>query len=152
MARAIVDLPDPIEELAGEWSNTGRRASKGWLKALTGVDCSVSDGFAFEGSFLSGARAELEVGTWVLGFGADRRRWTAVGLWQVTPDGLAEQRQWRGLKSPWALACRDEIAELVAQPPDRDALIAERATLVARLAEIDEALGGVDTGAEASTD
>lgn len=138
--KAIVTLPDVVATLAGETSNAGRRQSKGWLKVLTGVDTDKANGYAFLGSFVNGERAELEVGTWLLGYGEDRRHTTAVALWQVTADGLTEVKRWTRLQSPWALGCRDEIAALISAQPDRDALVAERAALVARLAEIDALL------------
>ncbi|MCL4413832.1 MAG: hypothetical protein M1522_03655 [Actinobacteria bacterium] len=127
--KVIVQLPDPIEELSGERSRSGRSMAKGWLKSLTGVDQSQSNGYAFLGEFLRGTQAELPIGGWVMGYGHDRRGRATVAVWQVTPDGLVESQRWDELGSPWALGCRDEIAALIG-------VAAERGPAARGLAEI----------------
>ncbi|HET8684960.1 MAG TPA: helix-turn-helix domain-containing protein, partial [Micromonosporaceae bacterium] len=91
-------------------------------------------------------RVEAAEGTHYLSYvedvtGAGRLYGRDVRLLRVTNGDLAEVKHWRlGPESGWALAVRDEVAALMAQPASVDELLAERERLLARLAEIDAQL------------
>jgi hypothetical protein len=124
--------------------------AKSWIRHLTGVDTSKSDGFAFEGPWAKfGASVEVEQGTFFMSYVEDRAstgriRDRDVELLRVTAEGhLVRVGYWQcGPAAGWALRCRDEIAQILvdAAVPDVAALRAERSRLLARVAEIDAAL------------
>jgi hypothetical protein len=92
---------------------------KQWVKRLEGVDTSISNGYAFEGSFIRFDRkVELEVGALLLYFGMEgsrTRQKPCVALKAVTPDGRLETLYERDdLDRSWALDVRDDIARIVA--------------------------------------
>ena len=139
----IVMVPAPVDS-----------RKKSWRKHLTGVDASQANGYAFVGQWLRGGeRAELPAGAYVLGYdepGSMRNWYPCVTLWRVTPSGLEEVYRYEGQvgERSWALACRDEIARILAgaaHPEERRAaLIAEAERLRSRLAEIEAELARLD--------
>jgi hypothetical protein len=136
---AIIKLPDH------NLSNSAARRSKHWMKILTRVNTAASNGYAFEGQFANfEATIEVGEGTWVMSYIEDVRGsgymdGRDVTLYQVRDGALSEIESWRlDGKAGWALQCRDAIAaHLTAPKTDLDELRAERARLVARIAEID---------------
>jgi hypothetical protein len=97
----------------------GDRRFKQWVKTVERVDTTVSNGYAFEGSFIRFDRkAELPVGTFLLYFGMEgsrRFQRPCVALKEVTPDGRLETIYERdGLDLAWALDVRDDIAAIIA--------------------------------------
>jgi hypothetical protein len=145
-------------------SNSAAARSKHWIKRLTGVDTSKSDGYAFTGSWEKfGATVEVPEGTWFLEYiedvaGSGRLRGRDVVLYQaVTVEGdpaVLKRLGWElGPEAGWALQVRDAIASLVNTAPDEagpdtdpEALRAERERLLVRVREIDQALAGRDDG------
>lgn len=106
--KVIIDLPD--------FDSRHKR----WIKKVTGVDGSKSDGYAFQGNFLQvGSTAELPVGTILMyfyGSGSAKNHTIEVRIHLVTPDGLEDtgistSRDNRK-SSGWALDIRDKVAEL----------------------------------------
>jgi len=100
-------------------SPIGDRRFKRWVKTLEGVDATISNGYAFQGSFIRFDRmVELPVGTLLLYFGMEgsrARQRPCVALRAVTPDGGLETLYKRdGLDLAWALDVRDDIARIVA--------------------------------------
>ncbi|WP_433206875.1 hypothetical protein ACQP1G_20845 [Nocardia sp. CA-107356] len=108
----IITVPDP----------GGNHHGKRWVKTLTGVDQSKTNGFAFEGTFVNiESLAEVAEGSYLLGYAEDctsraRVRWVDVTVWQVRDGELDEINGWR-LSEPtsktWALAVRDEVAAIL---------------------------------------
>jgi len=96
----------------------GDRRFKKWVKVVTGVDTTISNGYAFEGSFIGlDRKAELAVGTFLLYFGMEgtrTRQWPCVALKEVTPDGLETLYERYDLDRSWALDVRDDIAAIIA--------------------------------------
>ncbi|MER7002192.1 helix-turn-helix domain-containing protein [Dactylosporangium sp. NPDC000555] len=143
---AIITLPDH------NLTNSAARRSKVWFKALTGIDTSKSDGYAFQGTFANfGETVEVAEGAWLMSLIEDVRSsgrldGRDVTLYQVRDGKLAEVESWSlGSERGWALLVRDQIAAHMAKPaepatPDVDALLAEREALLARIAEIDALL------------
>lgn len=150
--RHIVTLP------GHELSNSAARRSKHWIKTLTSVDTTQSNGYAFVGSFAKfDATVEVDEGTWFLSYiedtSATRLYGRNVTLYQARGGDLVQVETWRlDATNGWALKIRDEIAALIATPaaPNVDALLAEREQLLARLAEIDALLPEPE-GTEVST-
>ena len=96
----------------------GDRRFKQWVKVVTGVDTTIPNGYAFQGTFIGFDRkAELEIGTFLLYFGMEgtrTRQWPCVALKEVTPDGLETLYERSDLDRSWALDVRDDIAAIVA--------------------------------------
>jgi len=97
----------------------GDRRFKKWVKILEGVDRDISNGYAFQGTFIGFDRqAELPVGTLLLYFGmkgSRRFQRPCVALKEVTPEGRLETLYERDrLDLSWALDVRDDIAAIVA--------------------------------------
>ena len=111
MAKKIIEIP-----------SHGDSRYKAWAKTVTSVDKTKSNGYAFEGSFVSlDRKAELEIGTHIMVFGETGSRayhLPTVKLHRVTADGLEELRTWEALDRSWALECRDEIADLIQTPSE----------------------------------
>jgi len=99
-------------------SPIGDRRFKRWVKVVTGVDTTIPNGYAFQGTFIGFDRkAELEIGTFLLYFGMEgtrTRQWPCVALKEVTPDGLETLYERSDLDRSWALDVRDDIAAIVA--------------------------------------
>jgi hypothetical protein len=96
----------------------GDRRFKQWVKTVETVDTTISNGYAFRGTFIGFDRkAELPVGTFLLYFGMEgsrTRQWPCVALKEVTPDGLETLYERYNLDRSWALDVRDDIAAIVA--------------------------------------
>lgn len=130
------------------------RRKKHWRKLLTDVDTNQANGYAFVGSWLrAGERAELPLGSYVLGYdepGSVKNWYPRVTLWRVTSSGLEEVYCYEGQvgERSWALACRDEIARILAgaaNPEERRAaLLAEAEQLRRRLADIEAELARLE--------
>ena len=116
----IVTIPESLDS-----------RKKTWRKRLQSVDKSKSNGFAFIGEWLrAGEQAELEVGAFVLAYdepGSMKNWYPQVRLLKVTDQGLEEVFSWKGDygKRSWALAVRDEIANMLASTSDPKVLRAE---------------------------
>lgn len=127
---------------------------KHWRKLVTGVDTSQASGYAFVGPWLrAGERAELPLGSYVLGYdepGSVKNWYPRVTLWRVADSELEEVYRYEGRvgERDWALACRDEIARILAgaaNPEERRAaLMAEAEQLRRRLAEIEDELARLE--------
>ena len=118
--KVIVTIPESLDS-----------RKKTWRKQLQSVDKSKSNGYAFVGSWLkAGERAELEVGAFVLAYdepGSMKNWYPQVRLLKVTDQGLEEVFSWKGDcgKRSWALAVRDEIANMLASTSDPKVLLEE---------------------------
>ncbi|MEU7591274.1 hypothetical protein AB0A95_33880 [Micromonospora sp. NPDC049230] len=107
-------------------SNSAARRNKIWMKLLTAVDLTESNGFAFKGAFKDhGTTVELEEGAWVMSYMEDRRasgrlEWHNVTLYQVRGGTLTEVDDWRidGDDSGWALQVRDDIHAYMTTPAE----------------------------------
>ncbi len=150
---AIIKLPDH------GLSNSASRRSKHWIKRLTSVDTSQSNGYAFVGDFARfGGTTEVPEGTWYLSYvedvaGSGRLYSRTVTLYRLAGEELVTIETWQlDGSAGWALHCRDAIAAhlAAASEPDIDALLAERERLLARIAEIDAILPEPE-GVEMST-
>lgn len=142
----VITLPDH------NLSRSAQMRSKTWIKLLTGVDTTQSDGYAFRGKFASfEATVELDEGAWVMSYIEDvrasgRMDGRDVALYQVRAGGLVKVESWSlDGNAGWALKIRDQIAALMATPAEPvvvsvEVLLAEREQLLARLAEIDAQL------------
>ena len=99
-------------------SPIGDRRFKQWVKVVTGVDTTIPNGYAFQGSFIRFDRkVELPVGTLLLYFGMEgsrRFQRPCVALREVTHDGLEPLYERDRLDLSWALDVRDDIAAIVA--------------------------------------
>ena len=97
--------------------NYGDKRYKKWAKILTGVDRSKSNGYCFEGQFVSpGTKQELNLGTYILNygsFGSARKHKQAIKLFIVTAEGLEAVFEDYNLNINWALDVRDRIADLL---------------------------------------
>lgn len=125
-----------IVDLAKLPTSGHHRPMKYWTKVLTNVNKTKTNGYCFEGEFVGstgrnphGDLEELEVGTILLRYwdgGSRRYPYPNVALYRVEEDGsLCEIGRWEELPSRWALAVRDEIAEILAQQrgePEQDEL------------------------------
>lgn len=123
---------------------------KSWTKTLTGVDISKTNGYCFDGEFVSkSGLVELALGSFLLHYaetGSRANHTPDVYVYRVIEDGVQEVYKRMGLPLTWALAVRDDIAEILAEAKaaagevDRGALEAETEQLRARLAEIEALL------------
>lgn len=112
---------------------------KTWRRWLKSVDRTKSNGYAFEGPWLrAGERAELPVGALVLGYdepGSMKNWYPLIRVWRVEPDGLQEVYWYEGTfrERSWALAVRDDIADLLTDSQAPAELSTEEQELVERL-------------------
>lgn len=153
--RHVITLPDH------DLSNSAARRCKFWMKVLTGIDRTQSNGYAFQGNFRDyGTTVELDENAWVLAYMEDRRAsgrldWHDVTLYQVQGGTLTKVETWRidGSDRGWALHVRDAVDKHMSTPPaagapdapDADELRVERTQLLTRLAEINALLGEANT-------
>jgi len=112
---------------------------KSWRKELVNVDKSQSNGYAFIGNWLKGGeRAELEVGSYILAYDepGSMKHWSPhVRLFRVQANGELEKiYDWEGgsQEKSWALAVRDEIADIVYKKEDAN-LTEEEKEIVEKL-------------------
>ncbi len=97
---------------------------KRWVKILKRVDTSKTDGYAFEGDFVTIDRMiEVEAGTLLLCFGREgsmKYNSPYVTLYRVEENRTRTTLFERGsLNEAWALEVRDEIAEIVNQQKEK---------------------------------
>jgi len=89
---------------------------KQWTKTCNSVDTDKSTGYAFDGKFIR-AKAELEVGSFILAFGMEGSRANnlpVVGLFKVLETGEVGKVYIKECETNmWALEVRDEIAAYV---------------------------------------
>ena len=135
---------------------TASRGRRGWVKVVTDVDTTKSNGYAFEGEFLREGEIDLPVGSIIVekdvGGSANRPTWwwsvgTVTAEGEIAWDKEDESKYRRMMWEPTQfLSFRDRVAELVAReaPAGRAALQSERGQLVARIAEIDAALAAAE--------
>ncbi len=94
----------------------GDHRFKSWAKLLTGVDRSKTNGYCFEGSFIS-QKAEVPVGSYLLlygRFGSMKYNDPAVRVLRVNEDGSLEKVYEKQCETEkWALETRDEIASII---------------------------------------
>jgi hypothetical protein len=109
----------------------------GWVKTVTAVDKSQSNGYCFEGDFVSGATDGLtEVGDGlyivcdVQGSRKHHRKHYAV--YEVQGDEVMQVLDWVQGRD-WALQIRDRVAELLAETVQPAELTADEAALVEQL-------------------
>ena len=126
----------------------GDRRFKQWVKVVTGVDTTIPNGYAFQGSFIGFDRkAELPVGTFLLYFGMEgsrRFQRPCVALREVTHDGLETLYERDDLDRSWALDVRDDIAAIIAARRRVQRLgIPERDSLAVALTDAADAGGDV---------
>lgn len=107
--KVIVEIPDKFDD---RW--------KSWAKVLAGVDRTKTNGYAFQGEFVKlGRKTELEVGSYVLLYreeGSTKYHRAKVEIVQVKDDGRLETVLY-AVGSDWALELRDQVADLLDEPP-----------------------------------
>lgn len=124
-------------------SSFAAHRGKHWAKHVTSVDTSRSNGYAFVGTWVRmDQRSELPVGAHVLTYDEEtsskgRVRQAVQELRRVDADGtLTRVKEWGESGGDWALAIRDEISALIAEPAaERELSDAER-QLVAALSDL----------------
>lgn len=101
-------------------SNAAAGRSKHWIKKLSGVNTKLTDGFAFEGDFVSfGGTVEVPEGTFFLSYieycrGSGRLDGRTVTLYQASNDALHVVKGWDlDGSAGWALHVRDEVATMM---------------------------------------
>ena len=131
--KVIVDIPEAKD-----------RRKKAWRKALCGVDISKTNGYAFEGNFLRcGEKAELPVNSYVLAYdeaGSTKNWYINIRLFKIMADAsLEEVLDYSGeiRQYGWALAVRDQIAEILAGPTEVIELTAEEQQLLNQLKSLE---------------
>jgi len=122
---------------------------KSWMKELTSVDATKSNGYAFEGNFLKrGMKAEVKVGTLLLQYdeiGSVKHKEAEVVVYRVEADGDCTELL-KATGRSWALDLRDDVAELLKRqvPAGDDAKQAKLAELVARKEALEKELDFVN--------
>jgi hypothetical protein len=115
----------------------------GWVKSVTAVDKSQSNGYCFEGDFISGAEQGLtEVGDGfyivcdVQGSRKHHRKYYAV--YEVQGDEVTQVLDWVQGRD-WALQIRDRVADLLAERTGQEPaeLTADETALVEQLKALD---------------
>jgi hypothetical protein len=90
----------------------------GWVKTVTGIDKTKSNGYCFEGDFISGADkglTEVDDGFYIVCDiqGSRRHPERNFGLFQVQGDNVEQVLDWvQG--GDWALQIRDKVADILA--------------------------------------
>lgn len=109
---------------------------KNWVKTVTAVNRTKTNGYAFEGQFLKmDGVAELEIGSHILCYheeGSRANHDPEVDVFEVMPEGLKNVLH-RVCGSTWALEVRDQIADLVEAKTEVATLTTEEQELVNRL-------------------
>ena len=93
----------------------------GWVKEVTGVDKSKSNGYAFEGRFVNSINGLSECGDGLYIVcsieGSRRRHKKCVAVFEIKDDEVTKVIDWvEG--NDWALQVRDRVAELLDQPKE----------------------------------
>ncbi len=95
----------------------GDRRFKQWAKWVTAVDLSKTNGYAFEGEFLSlNRKHRLPVGAVILfygRFGSAKHNKPAVEVCRVGPYGLETIFVKKPLDESWALDVMEDVAALL---------------------------------------
>lgn len=91
----------------------------GWVKVVAGVDKSQSNGYCFEGGFISGAvdgMVEVDDGLYIVcSIGGSRRnQHKEYAVYKVSGDEVTQVLGWVDGRD-WALKLRDKVAELLAE-------------------------------------
>ena len=89
----------------------------GWVKEVTGVDTSKSNGYCFEGDFVSGANkglVECGDGYYIVCSveGSRKNQYKDVAMFQIAGDKVEKIIDWV-TGNDWALKIRDRVAELL---------------------------------------
>ena len=136
MAKVIIEVPD-------------KSRHKSWMKELTSVDASKTNGYAFDGTFLKrGIKAEVKVGALLLQYdeyGSVKHKEAEVLVYRVEADGDCTELL-KATGRSWALDLRDDVAKLMKLqvPAGDDAKTAKLVELVARKAELEKELDFVN--------
>jgi hypothetical protein len=150
----IVQLPDHF------LSNSAARRTKFWIKRLTGVDTTKSDGYAFLGTFCRFEETvDVPEGTLFMSYIEDTRASGRVDgrdvqILRAADGGLETVCSWKlDDTRGWALKIRDEVAALFPAPtvapltmPDPAHVRSVRDALVSSL---DVPAGKVSTSSQA---
>ena len=93
----------------------------GWVKEVTGVDKSKSNGYAFEGRFVNpiSGLSECGDGLYIVCSieGSRRHQKKCVAVFEIKDDEVTKVINWvEG--NDWALKIRDRVAELLNQPKE----------------------------------
>ena len=93
----------------------------GWVKEVTAVDKSKSNGYAFEGRFVNpiNGLSECRDGLYIVCSieGSRRRQKKCVAVFEIKDDEVTKVIDWvEG--NDWALKIRDRVAELLNQPKE----------------------------------
>jgi len=132
--KVIVKVPEPLD---------GR--FKYWRKVLSGVDITKTNGYAFQGEWVTaGRKVEVTVGSYLLAYdevGSRKCHYPVVRLMQVTPEGgLVQVKDEKGEVVAeglsWALDLRDRIAYILAKSDSSLSLSADEEELVRHLASL----------------
>ena len=113
----ILNWKEIIEDDTGDYEFY----NGGWVKEVTGVDKSKSNGYAFEGRFVNpiGGLSECGDGLYIVCSieGSRRRQKKCVAVFEIKDDEVTKVIDWvEG--NDWALQIRDRVAELLDQPKE----------------------------------
>lgn len=121
---------------------------RGWMKWVTGVDQSKSNGFAFSGEFLREGEQDLPVGAVVVEqypTGSVKHGINKGEAFMVSPEGdlvsFVTCANWRTEFLSFRDAIAAKLQELQSEESKKETLLAEKEQLLARLAEINQLLG-----------
>mgnify|MGYP000995724583 CR=1 FL=1 len=94
----------------------------GWVKKVTSVDVSKSNGYAFDGGFVNyaakGSQVECADGLYIVCSveGSRKNQQKEVAVYRITGDQVTKEIDWV-TGNDWALKIRDQIAELLGSEP-----------------------------------
>lgn len=95
----------------------------GWVKKVTGVDMSKSNGYCFDGQFVSGAAnnrlTECEDGYYIVcDIGGSRKNQRKnVAVFKIAGEEVTQVVDWVEGRD-WALQIREKVAELLDEKPN----------------------------------
>lgn len=95
----------------------------GWVKEVTGVDTSKSNGYAFEGDFVNyaakGSQVECGDGLYLVCSieGSRKNQRKEVAAYRITGEQVEKVTDWV-TGNDWALKLRAEVAELLGDKPN----------------------------------
>ena len=113
----------------------------GWVKAVTTVDKSKSNGYCFEGDFIQGATdglAEVGDGLYIVCDvqGSRKHHRKHYAIYEVQGDEVTQALDWVQGRD-WALQIRDRVAELLAETVQPAELAADELALLGQLKALD---------------